>query len=210
MLIHVGTQERVISETTSDAGVTVREGSIFSDSLLATLWVDSVTSGTLSITIYTLTDNGKEVALFSFPVIAAPTTNLLLKKSGVSMQRFRIAATYTGICQYEVYVRAIESSGESTAKILGNDNWKVSQETVGTVAQILIGAALVDRSGVLVKNWSTSQTIYLAETSIKTTTLVGYPLAPKDALAMDIAAGAAVYAISDAPSADVRIAEAGG
>src|SRR5258707_822681 len=111
MLIHVGTQERLLTETTIGSGVTSREGSIASDSLIATLWVDSVTSGSLTVSCYTLTDVGKEVLLFTFPVVSAPTTNLLLKKSGVSLQRFRIQATYTGICSYEIYIRAVEGLG---------------------------------------------------------------------------------------------------
>lgn len=210
MIIHPGTQCRLINETTSGAGVTSQEGSIQSDALLVTLWVDSVSSGSLSVVVYTLTDTGKEAELITFPSISAPTTSLLLKKSGVSMQRFRIEATYTGACTYEVYVRAIESSGESSTKLLGASSWKVSQETIGTSATVLIPASLDDRNGVLIKNWSVTQTIYLAETSAKATSSEGYPLAPRDAVAMDIAAGAEIYAVSDASGADVRLVESGG
>lgn len=113
MILHPGVQDRFIYETTLGAGTTSKEGSIQSDSLLATLWIDSITSGTLSVSVYTLTDSGKEVLLFSFPTIAAPSTELLLKKSGTSLQRFRIVATYTGVCNYEVYVRAVEGAGDS-------------------------------------------------------------------------------------------------
>jgi hypothetical protein len=210
MLLNNGTQERLISETTVASGTTVKEGSIKSDSLLVSLWVDSVSSGTLSITVYTLTDTGKEVEVITFPTLSTNTTNLLLRKSAVSLQRFRVVATYTGVCTYEIYVRAIEGAGESSSKILGSDNWKVSQVTVGTSAVVLVAAALTDRSGILVKNWSSSQTVYIAETLVKATSAVGYPLAPRDALALDIAAGASVYAISDAANADLRLAEAGG
>lgn len=210
MLLNNGTQERLISETTVAGGSTVKEGSIKSDSLLVSLWVDSVSSGTLSITVYTLTDAGKEVEVITFPTLSTNTTNLLLRKSAVSLQRFRVVATYTGVCSYEIYVRAIEGAGESSSKILGSDNWKVSQLTIGTSAVILVAAALTDRSGILVKNWSNSQTVYIADTIVKATSSVGYPLAPRDALALDIAAGASVYAVSDAAGADLRLAEAGG
>lgn len=210
MLINTGTQERVIAEVTTGAGSTSREGSIRSDSLVATLWVSSLTAGTLSVSIFTLTDTGKEILLFSFPTIAAPTTFLLLKKSGVSMQRFRIQVDYTGACDYEIYVRAVEGIGESSTKVLGSSNWRVSQSDVTPAAATLIPSTFTDRNGVLVKNWSTSSTIYLAETLLKADVLVGYPLAPRDAVAMDIAAGAAVFAVSDAGTADVRIAESGG
>lgn len=208
-LLVAGVQDRYISETTTGAGTTPSEGSVLTDSLLATLWVDSVTSGTLSVSVYTLTDTGKEVLLFSFPTISAPTTNLLLKKSGVTMQRFRIVATYTGVCQYEVYIRAMEGAGESNSKILGNDNWRVSQEDVTTTPGVLIASSLTDRNGVLVKNWSGSSTVFIGESLAKADASVGYPLAPKDAIAMDIAAGAEVYAVADVGTADIRIVESG-
>ena len=210
MLIHNGTQERVIFDTPTAPGTTEKEGSVQTDSLLATLWVDSVASGTLDVSVYTLTDTGKEVLLFSFPTISAPSSSLLLKKAGVSLQRFRVVATYTGSCSYEVYIRAIEGAGESSVRILGSNGWKVSQVDVSATAAILIPAALQDRNGVLVKNWDNSKTIYIAETLAKATSAVGYPLGPKDALAMDIAAGAEVYAVSSASSADIRITESGG
>lgn len=210
MLINTGTQERLIAESTTEAGSTIKEGSIKSDSLLVSLWVDSVTSGDLSVAVYTLTDSGKETEVILFPTISSPTTELLLRKSAVALQRFRVVVTYSGVCTYEVYVRAIEGAGESSSKILGATNWKVSQATVGTSAAVLIGAALTDRAGVVVKNWSATQTVYIAETLAKADTGTGYPLAPRDALAMDIAAGAEVYAVSDIAGADIRIAESGG
>lgn len=210
MIINYGTQERFLKEAPDAAGETSKEGSIRSDSLLVSLWVQNVSSGSLTITVYTLTDEGKEVSVITFPAINAPTTNLLLRKSAVSLQRFRIVASYTGACDYEVYVRAIEGAGESSSRILGNNDWRVSQQTVGTVAVALIPASLDDRQGILVKNWSSTQTLYIAESAVKATVADGYPLAPRDALALDVAAGAEVWAVSSAPGADVRLAEAGG
>jgi hypothetical protein len=134
MALNPGKTERLIAETTVGAGETSREGSIISDSLLATLWVDNIASGSLTVTVYTLTDTGKEVELFSFPVLNAPTTNILLKKAGISLQRYRVKATYTGECTYEVYVRAVSGIGESSTRILGSQNWEVAQATIGTSA----------------------------------------------------------------------------
>lgn len=212
MLIHPGTQERLIAETTTAAGTTIREGSIQSDSLLVTLHVSDVISGSLQVSVVTLVDDDGQTSsnIITFPVLNAPTVNILLRKAAVSMQRFRITATYSGVCTYKVYVRAIEGAGESSARILGSSDWRVSQLTVGTSPVILIAASLDDRSGILVKNWSVTQTIYISEDSIKADAAVGYPLAPRDALALDIAAGAQVWAVSDAAGADIRLAEAGG
>lgn len=209
MLIRTGTQERLITETTVGAGVTTQQGSITSDSLLATLWVNSITSGTLDISIYTLTDNGKQVLLFSFPTITSGSTDLLLKKSGISLQRFSVVVTYTGICSYEMYVRAIEGAGESSTQIVGAANLVVSQTVVGTSATILIPSSLTDRAGLVVRNWSGTGTLYVGESLVKADPSIGYPIAPKEQLGLDVAAGAVIYAISDSGNLDIRIAEAG-
>lgn len=208
MLINTGTQERLIYEVTTGAGSTVREGSIRSDSILVTLYVNSITSGNLTVRIDTLTDNGKQVDIINFPTISAPTSELLLRKAAVSMQRFQVTTTYTGICDYEIYVRAVEGAGESSARITGSPQFRVSQTDIGTSPTVLISASLTDRNGLVVKNWSATANLYIAETSAKATTAEGYPLGPRDALALDVAAGVEIYAISDSGTIDVRIGEA--
>lgn len=210
MLIHPGTQERFLAEVTTGAGTSEREGSIQSDSLLATLWVNSISSGTLSVVVYTETEPGKDRDIITFPTVSAPSSELLMRKAGVSLQKFRVVVTYTGVCDYEIYIRATEGIGESSNKILGADSWKVSSTTVTTTPGILIPASLEDRNGLVIKNWSPTGSVFIAETLAKATTAIGYPLAPKDALALDVAAGVSVYAVADAGSVDIRIAESGG
>lgn len=209
MLIHPGTQCRLIDETTSAAGTTSKEGSIQSDALLVTLWVDSVTSGSLSVKVYTLTDTGKEAELISFPVISAPTTSLLLKKSGVSMQRFRVEATYTGSCQYEVYVRAIDSAGESNVRLLGSANLETDTATVTTTAAVLIPAALEDRNGVSILNYSGAGILFISEDITKLPARA-WPVPSGGGWSLDIASGVTIYAVSSSGSLDVRIAQSGG
>lgn len=209
MLINTGTQERLIKEVTEGAGSTVKEGSIRSDSLVATVYVDSVSSGTLTITVRTLTDNGKEVDIINFPVISAPTTDLLLKKSGVSMQRFKVTATYTGVCEYEVYVRAIEGVGESSVRIIGPANLSTSSVTVGTSPQVLLASSLTDRNGLTIKNYSGTGTLFVSEDSGKLTA-DAWPVAPGEVWFLDVASGVTLYAVSTSGSLDIRIAEAGG
>lgn len=209
-MIHPGTQERIFDITATEAGVSRKLGVIESDSLLATLWVTSIdVSATLDIDIYTQTDAGKRVKLFSFPQLTGPSTDLLLRKSGVSMQEFEVVATYTGPVQFEMYIRAITGSGESNTRILGAGNWRVSQETVTTSAAVLIPASLTDRNGLLVKNWDATNTVFIAESLASATIGTGYPLAPRDALAVDLAAGSEVYAVTNAGTADIRIVEVG-
>lgn len=207
MIIQNGTQERILRESPQAAGSISREGSIQSDSLLATLWVDSVTSGALTVSVYTLTDNGKEVLLFSFPAISAGTTDLLLKKSGVSMQRFRVQATYTGACSYEVYVRAIEGAGESSVRVIGSASLLTSAETVTTTPGILIPAALTDRNGLTMKNTGNA-VMYVSESLAKLPS-EAWPVGPGEVWSLDVGAGVSIYAVAASGSLDVRIAESG-
>lgn len=209
MLITRGTQERLIKETTLGGGITIKEGSINTDSLLVTVFVDSITSGTLTVTIDTLTDNGKQLRLLTFPTVSAPSAELLMKKSAVSMQRFEVTATYTGICSYEVYVRAVEGSGESSVRILGPANLATSSATVTTTAAPLIPAVLTDRSGVTLRNHSGSGTIYLSE-DITKLPLDAWPLNAGDTWSLDIASGVTIYAVTSVGENNVRIAQAGG
>jgi hypothetical protein len=205
-----GTQDRLINETTLGAGSTVREFSIQSDAVLATLWVDSVASGTLEVNVYTLTDTGKEKLLFSFPSVSASTTSLLLKKSSICMQRVRLEAVYSGVCTYEVYCRAISTIGEASIRIVGSLDWSVDQVNVGTSPMQIIPVSLTDRQGLLVKNWLGGGILYIAESQSKLLAGKGYPLAMKDALAMDVAGGSELWGVSSSGTIDVRIVEAGG
>lgn len=228
MLIHTGVQERVISEVTAGAGSTVREGSVQSPAILVTLWVSSVSSGTLDVDVYTLTDTGKEALLFSFPTQSGPTVELQLQKSGPLVQRFRVVATYTGICDYEVYVRATQSAGTQDVNILGQpidvtvvggevdveiqppSEWETSQATVTDTAALLIAAAIADRKGILIKNWSTDTDVFLGESLLAANSASGYPLSARDAIALDLAAGSTVYAVAETgETADIRIVQAG-
>lgn len=209
MLIHPGVQERLLKESTAAAGTTSKDGSVQSDSILVSLWVDSVTSGTLDVKVYTLTDNGKELEIITFPTISAPSTELLLKKSGVSLQRFRVEVTYTGVCSYEVYVRAIEGAGESSVRMLGSASMETGQATVTTTPGILIPASLVDRNGVSLLNYSGAGTLFVSE-DISKLPAQAWPVAPGGGWSLDISAGVTLYAVSSSGSLDVRIAQSGG
>lgn len=210
MLIHPGVQTQILNVAAPGAGTTSRDFSIQSDAVLLTLYAGSV-SGTLDVSIYAVGTNGTVLspALVSFATLSGPTPQLLIERSGVIPGALRVVAVYTGPTVFEVNARSV-FAGTSDTKILGSANWEVSQVTVGTSPVLLIPAALTDRQGLLVKNWSTSQTIYVGESAAKATLAIGYPLAPRDAIAMDVASGSQVYAISDAAGADARIVQAGG
>lgn len=207
-MIHPGTQELLISEVTQGSGSTSKDGVIQSDSLLCTLWVDQVSSGTLDVSVYTMTDFGKEVLLFSFPTISAPTTNLLLKKSGISMARFRVVATYTGGCTYEIYVRAIEGAGESNVRILGSGQLQTSAATVTETPAVLIPSSLVDRNGISFLSYSGTGILFISE-DISKLPDQAWPVYPGGGWSLDITAGVTLYAVSSAGTLDIRIAQSG-
>jgi len=210
MLIHPGVQTQILNVAASGAGTTSRDFSIQSDAVLLTLYAGSV-SGALDVVVYAVGPLGTVLspALVTFATQTGPTPQLLIERSGVIPGALRVVATYNGACEFEVNARAV-FAGTSDTRILGSTNWEVSQVTVGTSPVLLIPAALTDRQGLLVKNWSSTQTIYVGESAAKAAASVGYPLAPRDAIAMDVASGSQVYAVSDAAGADARIVQAGG
>lgn len=207
MLLEVGGQDRILQETTVGGGTTVREFSIQSDSVLVSLFVDSVTSGDLSVVVYTLTDTGKEVDIMSFPTISAPTAELLLKKAAVSMSRVKIVATYTGVCSYEIYGRAI-SIGEASVRILGAVTGRASATVITTSPAVVVASSLEDRQGLVIKNNNTTGTLYLGFTLAEATTSNGYPLGPQESIGLDVQSGTAVYGVGTT-TIDLRLLEAG-
>lgn len=207
-MIHPGVQDLVIQETTIGAGTTSKTGIIQSDALIATLWASTI-SGTLTVTLYTLTDTGREVELFSFPVVSAPSTTLLLRKSGVSMQQFRVKAVYTGVCSYEIYVRAVNTAGESSVRVIGDDTMSTSAATCTTTPAVLLAATLTDRNSLVLKNWNDDGIVYISE-DISKLPDDAWPLSPGEALTIDVRAGVTLYAQASAGTLDVRIIEAGG
>lgn len=209
MILQSGGQTRLVQEVTTGSGVTVKQGSVKTDSLMVSLWVSSVTSGTLDLVVTTLTEEGKESEIIVFPQVSSGTASLLLKKAAVTLQRFKVTATYTGVCEYEVYVRAIEGAGEASVVIVGPANLSTSSATVTTTPGVLLAPTLTDRQGVALKNMSSTATIYVSEDQAK---LPGdaWPIGPGETWGLDVASGVTLYAVASAGSVNVRIAEVGG
>lgn len=209
MLLKTGLQDLVFRLSPVAAGVATKDISIQSDAALFLLWVDSIV-GTLTIEVYGILDNDdREVLLLSFPVVSGATTELMQKRTGTVPTRLRIKAIYTGSCSFELAVRAV-STGSSDTRILGGASLKVSRKTVNSVATLLVPASLVDRAAIAIKNWSSSGTIYIAETIAKANQNNGWPIGPKDALGLDIQAGVELYATAVDGPCDIRIIESGG
>jgi hypothetical protein len=209
LLLQAGNQYVYLKESPQAAGQVAKPGSTQSDALLVTLFVNSIDSGVdLSVSVYATTDAGKEALLISFPTITSPSTNLLLRKSAVTTQNFVVRASYTGVCDFEVYVRAIESAGESSVKILGPSNWKTSKQIVTTTPVAIAPVALTDRNGFIIRNTSTAGILYVSEDTAKIPGQA-FPVYPGESFSADLAAGAALYGAADSGTIDVRISESG-
>lgn len=100
-------------------------------------------------------------------------------------------------------------AGSGEFSLVGNESASVSQVDIGTSASTLIAAATTDRAGLVLKNNNTTGILYFAFSLANATTAIGYPIEPGGAMAMDIAAGQAIFAIADAGTIDVRIIQAG-
>lgn len=178
------------------------------DSVLLSLFVTSLSSGNLTVTAYAVADEGKEVEIITFPTITGPTTNLLLRKAAVSLSIVRVRVTSTGPVALDLRARGI-SAGETSVKIVGASELATSQLTVGTTPTSLLASVLTDRLGVVIRNWSTTDTLYVAETALKATPGLGYPIGPGESLGLDLQAGQEVYGAADPSSVDIRVMQAG-
>lgn len=205
--IPLGKTYTVMDEAPSAAGSITREFSIEADSVLVSLYVESI-SGDIDVQVYTLTEQGKELEVITFPTISSPTTELLLEKAAAVMSRIKIVATFTAATVFEIRAKGI-SAGETSVRILGSAQGKTSQIDVGTGSPtILIPSALSFRAGVMIKNYSSTGVLYLGYTLAEAVTGNGWPLEPGQVFTADMASGAVLYGLADSGTIDVRIMEA--
>jgi hypothetical protein len=199
----------VFSESVPSAGSQTRVFTLDSDTFQTSLFVSSI-SGSLTIKVYTLTQEGREKEVITYSNITAPSTELSLKKAATAMGVVKVVAVYTGACNFELRAKGL-SSGETSAKIQSANTARATKVIIPTPGKILLPAALSDRKGIIIRNWSTTVTVYLGFSISEANFANGYPLKPQEALSIDLGAGAALYGdIQSAGTADVRIIEAGG
>lgn len=211
MLINSGVQTQVLKVSTLEAGNSYKDFAIQSDAVLLTLYVKQIT-GTLQVSLVALNSDNSVLspALLEFPEVLAPTTNLLIERTGVIPATLRVVATYTGSCIFEVNARAV-SAGTSDTKILSASSWQVSQVTVNTTPVLLIPSAILDRRGFIIRNHSSSsQILYIAQDAVTATVGTGFPVPPGETFSVDVASGAEVYGVASEDNADIRYAQAGG
>jgi hypothetical protein len=207
--LSTGKTYTLIDDSPTTAGSREETFSIESDSVLASLWIDT-TAGDLDVVISTVDKLGKELEVIVFPTQTAPTSNIILRRSGTVLSNMVVRTNYTGAVSYRLTVRAVNSgSGDTSIKISGADSATASSISVTTTPALLIPSSLTDRSGLVLKNYSGS-TLFVGFSASEANSSTGYPLAVGEALGMDVAAGVAIWGVTSSGSSDVRLLEAGG
>lgn len=198
-----------MGESPNAAGSLSRIFTLDSDTFQTSLFVSSI-SGSLTITLSTITGEGKEKEVITYSPVTSPSTQLDLKRAATAMGVIKATAVFTGACSFELRAKGL-SNGQMSATIQSATTAKASQITVNTTPIILLPAALVDRKGVIIKNnGNGTHILYLGFSGAQASTGTGYPIGKGEALALDVAPGAVLWAVSGNGEIDVRIIEAGG
>lgn len=182
---------------------------ITSDSVLVSVWVESITGGSLTVTGTTITEEGKEFEIISFPPILAHTTQLLLRKASLALSKIRLTAVTTGPCDFQVHVKGI-SIGETSTKIAGSAFATAIPYIATSTPAILVPATLQDRAAVQILNNGPSGTLYIGFTPAEASPGNGYPIGVGGYWSGDLAAGGLIYASTSGPAIDVRTIQAFG
>lgn len=179
------------------------------DTVLFSLWLGELQSGTFDVSVFTATkpDSGEETLIASFPQLTVASTDLLLRKAATALSTVIVRITATGPATFDIRAKGL-GTGDASVRIEGAAVWSVGQVTVGTTPQIVVPASLADRSGLVIKNFSTNF-LYVAELAAKATTALGYPLGAGESLAFDLQAGQEIWGVANTGTVDVRSAQAG-
>lgn len=183
---------------------------LLSDSIVVSVFARSVSpGGSLGVEVFTSAPNATDtqVQIIEFPELTTASTELLLRKAALTMGSVKIRYTVTGTVDFVVWAKAIDGA-DSTVSLSGFTSARASSATVGTSAQEILAGALSDREGLVLKNNSTSGTLYLGFAASEATLGNGYPIPPQGEIAIDLGAGESLWGIGDA-SIDVRIIEGG-
>jgi hypothetical protein len=179
-----------------------------SDALLLSLHVTSL-DGSLNLVAYTKDDGGGRYPIITFPTITGPTTEILLRKSALSLASIEVFAIHSGSAKFVVHARGVPS-GAASVKIEGSSSFTVTQHTVGDVAEALVSSGLTDRSGLMILNLSPTTTLWVGDTEEKASPLLGLPIyARGGSISLDLSAGSTLWAASETGTVDVRLVEMG-
>lgn len=203
-----------VGEGTAAAAATYRHEFILDAEAVAIFLCVSAVAGTVDCEVlHKLDDECPETSLLTFPTVSAVPTQILVRKTALNSSRIIVNVTVAGgPATYEVFARGA-AGGEASVRIVGANSFTTDQVDVTTTAAVLIPAALVDRSGLLVENANDltggSEILYIAESLAKATT-DAKPVRPGGNITIDIAAGQEIYAVASSGTIDCRIVQVGG
>lgn len=169
--LHPGSQRTLFTGAVTGPTTIERKFINQADSLLLTLFVNS-TAGDVTVRIYALNQGGpnsteadQKLLLFTFPVISAPTTELVVNTVSVTAAELLLVIETTADADLEVQGRAI-NGGASNVRVVTAGNAFTDQKTINSgVAQVIIPPTLTSGIGFMCRNWSSNgAVIYLSET----------------------------------------------
>lgn len=215
-LLQIGKTANIIDEAATEAGTTSRDIAVDSDSIIASIWVESV-SGDLDVTVYTYDDVGQETEVIVFPTISAPTSKIQIRKASTTLANIRVEANYTAAVDYRVTLKGIRSgSGDTAIKIAGyGEGSTTSVSLPADTTTLLIPSSLTDRAGINMRNWGDGSgggntIVYLGFSAAEATPGLGWPMQVGEGLAIDLDDGVELYAHAAGGTADMRVLQAGG
>lgn len=203
-MIPKNAHELVIKQAPTAAGTTTKEFTVHSSSAIVSVFVRSI-SGTLSVKVYSYGDVAAERKLvMDFPELTSSTTELLLRKSSLTLNKLLVVCEYSDACDFTVLARAVEASEQA-----GANNAIATNITVGATPVKIIPSSLTNRAGLIIRNYSDNKTLFIGFLPSEATTSNGFPLEYLESLPIDVRAGVDIWAVSSAGDIDVRIMQAG-
>jgi hypothetical protein len=102
-----GQMQLVVEASPTGAATSTGYAVLQSSAALVSLWVPSLTSGTVTLAVYdSLGEIGSRL-LTTFDVVSAATAEPVVQALTDINQRLSFVVTSTGTCQFKVYVRAV-------------------------------------------------------------------------------------------------------
>lgn len=191
----------------SAAGVHQKTVTISTEGCLFGLYVTSCT-GSVQATVSTLTTKGKAVPLFSFPVLTAGTSQILLKKATDVLSRILVTVTIVGTAQYELVLKGTKI-GQVEVREVASSNARAVKFTAISTPSLLVSTSPLERCGLVLKNTGPATLVYIGFTLSEASVGNGWPLAIGESIAMSLSEGQSIYAVTNGGTADVRCMESG-
>lgn len=177
-----------------------------SDTVLVSVFVRSL-SGTVKVDVYTFAQEG-DVKIIDFPLINAPTANLIMKQAAGTLSNVRVVIQHSDDCDLIVSLKG-SSSGTSSTVLLSPTQATAYSVVATTTPSAVIPASTQDRQGLIFMNYGVGPILYVGFTAMEASAAQGWPLPMGASIAIDLGAGQAIWAAASSGTVDIRIMESG-